>query len=88
MAPRRSGASFVATKMAVGAVRATDDADCGGLGGGEAEEVGADESDENPELCGGAEQEHARVGDQRAEVGQRADAEEDDGGEEFQLDAL
>src|SRR5690606_18451564 len=82
------GGELVGDEDGGGAVGAADDADGGGLLGGEAEHGGAHEGEEQPGLGGGPEEEGARHGDERAEVGERADAEEDERREEFQLYAL
>ena len=71
-----------------GAVRAADDADSAGFSGGEAEEeVGPEEGHENTELRGGAQQQRLGVGDEGAEVGARAHADEDQAGINAELHA-
>ena len=70
------------------AVRAADDADCAGLSGGKAQNQRHDERQEDTQLRGSAEQQAHRVGDQRTEVGHRADAHEDERREDAQLNAL
>ena len=70
-----------------GAVRAADDADSAGLLIGEAQNLSADKGEEDAQLCGSAQQQAGRAGDQRLKVGHRADAEEDQRRVDAQLNA-
>ena len=88
MAPRRCGARWVVTKMAVGAVRAADDADGTRFRRGEAEQAGEDEGDEDAQLRRRAQKQGFRVGDQGGKVRHRAHAHEDERRVDAQLDAL
>ena len=69
------------------AVDRADDADRGGLVEREAERQREHQRAEDPELAGGAEQHQPRVLEQRAEVGHRADADEDQQREQLVADA-
>ena len=82
------GGEFGGEENGGGSVGSADDADGGGLLGREAGEVGAEEGGEDADLRGGAEHEGARVGDERSEIGEGADAEEDEGREDLEFDAL
>ena len=70
-----------------GAVRAADDADSTGFLIGEAQDLSADKGEEDAQLCGRAQQQAGRAGDQRLEIGHGADAEEDQRRVNAQLDA-
>ena len=70
------------------AVSAADDADGAGLAGGEAQQLRAQEGQEDAQLGRSAQQQALRVGDQRGKVGHRAHAHEDQGRVDAQLDAL
>ena len=70
-----------------GAVRAADDADSAGFLIGEAQNLSADKGEEDTQLCGRAQQQAGRAGDQRLEIGHGADAEEDQRRVNAQLDA-
>ena len=70
-----------------GAVRAADDADSAGLLVRKAQDLSADEGEEDAQLCGSAQQQAGRAGDQRLKVGHRADAEEDQRRVDAQLNA-
>ena len=70
-----------------GAVRAADDADSTGFLIGEAQNLSADKGEEDTQLCGSAQQQAGRAGDQRLEIGHSADAEEDQRRVNAQLDA-
>ena len=70
-----------------GAVRAADDADSAGLLVRKAQDLSADEGEEDAQLCGSAQQQAGRAGDQRLKVGHRADAEENQRRVDAQLNA-
>ena len=69
------------------AVRTADDADGAGLRSGKTKQLRSDVSSENAKLCGSAQQQALRVGDQRAEIRHRTDAKEDQRRINAQLDA-
>ena len=87
IAPSSSGASFVVRKMAVGPSAPPMmpmEAACGPV---KPSRISAEEGDEHAELRRRAEEQALRIGDQRAKVGHRADAHEDDGRIDTGLDA-
>jgi hypothetical protein len=67
-----------------GAVGAADDADGAGLLRGEAEGPGPDEGAGDPELRRSPEEERLGAREERAEVGERPEAEEDEGREDLE----
>ena len=69
-----------------GAVSTTDDADSTGFLVGEAQDLGADEGEEDAQLCSSAQQQAGGTCNQRLEVGHRTDAQEDQRGINAQLD--
>ena len=69
------------------AVRTADDADGAGLRAGKTKQLRSDVSSENAKLCGSAQQQALRVGDQRAEIRHRTDTKEDQRRINAQLDA-
>lgn len=70
-----------------GAVGTADDADGSGFRPGEAQDLGADEGEEDTQLGRSAQQKAGGTGDQRGEVGHGADAQEDQRRVNAQLDA-
>src|SRR5690606_30587562 len=82
------GRELVAEKNCGWSIGAANNADGSGLFRGEAEEVGAEESDEQSKLRRSAEQEGARHRDERAEIGESADAEKDQWWKQLELHSL
>ena len=70
-----------------GAVRAADDADSAGLLVRKAQDLSADEGEEDAQLCGSAQQQAGRTCNQRLKVGHGTDAKENQRGIDTQLDA-
>ena len=70
-----------------GAVRAADDADSARFGGREAQQAGENKHDKDAQLRRRAQQQRLGVGEQGAEIGARAYAQEDQTGINAQLDA-
>ena len=69
-----------------GAVRAADDADSAGLLVRKAQDLSADEGEEDAQLCGSAQQQAGRACNQRLKVGHGTDAKENQRGIDTQLD--
>ena len=78
--PQQFGSQLRRGQDGRGAVRAADNTDGSGLLRVEAQQVRAEEGEEHAELCSSAQQQALRVGNQRTEIGHRADAHEDQAG--------
>ena len=69
------------------AIGTADDADGSGFLVGEAQDFGANEGEEDAQLCGSAQQQAGRTCDQRLKVGHGTDAKENQRGIDTQFDA-